>query len=358
MSEATLVTSVPATKPNRFIYVAKNSVTKFLADECTILAAAIVYYFVQSLVPLLLGFVAVASLVLQDASSRQNFIDGVKNVIPADVANTINLPQILDSLAASAGGIGVISILLLLWTGSGIFAQFMLAINKAFGIPKDKRNFLLKLGLRLLMLVVVGGLLVAAFGVTFAVQLVLGLNIDIMGVRPANFSFILNLISFVMPLLIQTGVLMFLYKLSPNRKGLKWKYLFFGGLVAALLLEGLKWGFSIYINVIGAVDNAAKTYGALGGIIVFLLFIYLISLMILLGAELASVLHNYDNEFVTVVKAEESTIGLKNEEQTPKIPVATAIPKPKKSFAELLIVVILVVGVSIGSLLFGNKRTG
>jgi membrane protein len=353
MNEAT-----PVSKPNRVIYTAKTTVLDFLADECTILAAAIVYYFVQSLVPLLLGFVAVSSLVLQDAASRQNFIDGIKNVIPADIASTINLPQVLDSLAASAGAIGVVSILLLLWTGSGIFAQFMLAINKAFGIAKDKRKFYIKFGLRLLMLVVIGGLLAVSFGITFAVRLVLGLDVDLWGFRPSNFSFLLNLLAFVTPFLIQTGVFAFLYRLSPHRKGLKWKYLVSGAMLASLLLEILKSGFTFYINVIGAVDNAAKTYGALGGIIVFLLFIYLISLVILLGAELASALHKYDEEYVTVAIEEPTSISAKTEnssEINPAVTSAATVPAQKKSFPELIFGGVFLLGIIVSSILFNRN---
>ncbi|HEX2911762.1 MAG TPA: YhjD/YihY/BrkB family envelope integrity protein [Chloroflexia bacterium] len=300
------------------IQTGKTIITNFLDHDCLVLAAAIVYYTLQSLVPLLLGFIAVVSLVLQGSSNRKDFIDGINNGIPSDISNTINLSQTLDGLAKGAGAIGIVSVLLLLWTGSGIFAQFMMAINKAFGIPKDKRNFMVKLGLRLLMLPVLGLLFILSFAISAGLRIILGIDIQIFGVSPANFSFLLNLLAIVTPFLIQAGAFAVLYRLSPNRKGLRWKPLLVGALVASFLVEILKVFFSFYINVLGAASNATKTYGALGGIIVFLLFIYLFAAIVLFGAEIASALHHFAPE---PVKAPAETAAV---EEVPAVTPATA----------------------------------
>lgn len=283
----------PAEPPKGFIGVAKQSVTEFMDDNCLNLAAAIAYYALQSVIPLILGFIVLGSLFLQDPGTRNDFINGVKGAIPEDVGKTINFDQLLDGLIKGAGAAGTFAVISLLWTGSGIFDQFIFAINQAYDVEKDKRNFFLKLFLRFAMLVGLGALLAAAFTVTIIFNLIFNADVAIFGISPKNFSFILPVLAYLIPLALETVMFACLYKFSPARKDVRWKPVFIGALVGAILFELLKIGFTFYVTAFGAADSATKTYGAIGGIIVFLFFIYLAAAVILFGAEVAAVLHNF-----------------------------------------------------------------
>lgn len=280
--------------------VLADSFKEFMDDECMNLSAAIAYYALQSLIPLILGIISIAALFLNDPKVREDIISGVESAIPQQIGQTIELRQLLSGLAEGAGAASFISVLLLLWTGSGIFDQFIYAINKAFDVEKDERNFFLKMGLRLAMLLFLGVLLVVAFTISIGARLLFDAKISLFGISPANFSFLLPVLAYVLPIIIQTIIFAILYRFSPARKGLRWKPILLGALFAGIAFELLKFGFTLYVTNFGAASSATKTYGALGGIIVFLLFIYLSGLVILFGAEIAATLHNFKSGLASV----------------------------------------------------------
>ena len=291
----------------------KNIIGEFFEDECLNLSAGIAYYALQSLIPLILGFIAIGSFFLRDGQVRQNFEIGLQSAIPASVSNVIDLNKLIDQLAEGASVAGLISVIILLWTGSGIFDQLIYATNKAFDVEKDERNFFFKLALRMLFLVGLGGLLLLAFGTSFITRLIFDAKIAIFGISPSNFSFILPIISYALPILLQIIILALLYRFGPARKDLKWKPILIGAVIGGLLLELLKAGFSLYVSVFGGAEGAAKTYGTLGGIIVFLLFIYLVAAVMLIGAEVAATLLGIESG-LTAVKIPDAIVENKSKQ--------------------------------------------
>jgi len=279
--------------PGNTFKIAKDTVGEFLEDNCLNLAAAIAYYALQSIIPLILGFIAVGSFLLQDKVARENFINGVKGAIPQQIGDATNFNEIIDGLISGAGTAGILALVTLLWTGSGIFDQFIFAVNQAFDVEKDKRSFFVKLGLRVAMLFGLGLLLAISFTITIAFQLIFNADVSILGISPKTFGFILPVLSYAIPLLLETVIFGILYKFAPARKGIHWKPVLIGALVAAVLFELLKVGFTLYVTAFGAASSATKTYGAIGGIVVFLFFVYLSAAVILVGAELAAILHGF-----------------------------------------------------------------
>jgi membrane protein len=286
-------------KENQFSKVfgtTKKIIGEYFDDECLNLSAGIAYFTLQCLLPLVIGFIAIGSFILRDnAGLRYNFQAGLQAAIPSGVGDAINLNDLIEKLSQGAAVAGIISVTLLLWTGSGIFDQFINAVNKAFDVEKDERNFFVKLALRLIFLVGLGGLLILAFGISIIARLIFDAKISVFGISPFSFSFILPIISYLMPIALQIIIFALLFRFGPARKGLKWKPILVGAVVSALLFEALKAGFSLYITVFGGADGATKTYGTLGGIVVFLLFIYFAAAVILVGAEVAATLHNFES---------------------------------------------------------------
>lgn len=272
----------------KFFTGAKNSVTSFLDDNCMAIAGAIAYYILQGLLPLIIGVVVVATFFLQKGTqARADFIDAVKGLVPSNAG--IEITDIIDSLLNSAPGLLSITAVVLLWSGSGIFGQLIFGVNMAFGVRKDRRNFFVQTGLRLLMLLIFVGLVGGAYAITILFQIVVSAKVELFGVTPQNFSFILPVVSYLTPILMVFLAFSVLYWIAPNVKEHKFKHAAVGGLVSALLFELLKYGFTYYVSAFNAADSYQRSYGALGGVLLFLFYLYISSAIILFGAEVAAV---------------------------------------------------------------------
>ena len=279
-----------------------DTVGEFLNDNCTVLAGAVAFSALQSVIPLLLGFIAVGSLFLQDKATRNEFVHNISTAIPSELNNAgvIDLDKIIQDFINGAGAVSYISILILLWTGSGMFGQLKYAVNVAFDVERDERNILIQIGLQLLMVVILGGLLIAALAISFISGLIFEQKFSIFGISPYNASFLLPVISYILPIALEAIVFSFVYKLSPARQGVRWKPVLLAGFLTALLFELLKFLFGLYLSIFQAANNAAKTYGAIGGVFVFLFFLYLAAVVILFGAELAATLHHFGSGLAAV----------------------------------------------------------
>lgn len=181
----------------------------------------------------------------------------------------------------------------MIWSGSGIFDQLVFGTNVAYDVEKDTRSFFKKLFLRFFLLLIVGGLIAASLVVTILFQLLINANVELFGIKPSNFSFILPIVSYLIPILIMFCVFAILYKLGPDRKGNGWKGVAIGAAVAAVLFELLKYGFAFYVTFFNAADSSAKTYGVFSTVLLFLLYLWLSACVMLFGAEVASVLNGF-----------------------------------------------------------------
>ncbi len=299
--------------PRKFFNITKDTIFGFLDDDCLVLAGAVAFSAVQSLVPLVIGFISVGSLLLQDPQTRLNFIGVMIAAVPPELSSVFKFEDLINNFINGAGLAGVISVLVLLWTGSGVFGQLKYATNRAFRVEKDLRNPILQTGIQLLMLLFLGGLLIVAFLVNILFGLFFNLKISIFGMSPFDFSFLLPVLSYLIPYCLESAVFSLIYKFSPARKGVRWKPVIMAGLITGILFELLKQLFNVYVVLFNAAGSAAKTYGAIGGIFVFLFFLFLAANVILLGAELAARLHNFPEGLATA-KSKEALVEIPAED--------------------------------------------
>ena len=269
------------------------SVGGFLDDNCLVLAGAVAFSAIQSIFPLILGFLAVSSLFLQDPSAQENFIRGIYRVFPELLSLNIDFNALLKGWVEGAGVASVFSLLALLWAASGVFGQLKFAINTAFHVQRDQRNPVKQIGLQLLMLIILGGLLLTAFGINIIAGLIFNAKVSLFGVSPYDFNFVLPILSLIIPMFLELVVFAVLFKISPARRGVRWKPVWLAAFVTVFLFELLKYLFGLYVSIFGASNSAAKTYGAIGGVFVFLFFLFLAAAVILFGAELAATMHNF-----------------------------------------------------------------
>ena len=173
------------------------------------------------------------------------------------------------------------------------------ALNEAWDVTY-RRPFLRAKLLDLLMVTAVALLVGLSIGATFFLQVarrVSGSLSDWLGPLGSGATGSFEVVAVLVPLTVSFATFMFIYKVVPSVRT-RWREIWPGALLAALLFEVIKNGFAIYLRYFGNYD---AVYGSLGAVIAFLFFVYVSASIMLLGAEMAAewprVIHgHYDAE--------------------------------------------------------------
>lgn len=255
---------------------------EFGEDHCTLLAAAISYYVLFSFIPLVTFLIAIFGFVMRDPQLQQNAVERVLQLMPLQAGSGDNL--VLDSIrnvSRQSGTLTVIGLIGLIWASSGIFGAIRDALNIAWG-AKGKRGFLMD---KLLDVGAVLGLALL-FGFSLAGTVVLHSLQTLSAQQPGTLSFqsVLTVAGLLLPAVVSFVAFLMLYRYVPNvRHGIGdvWP----GAALAAVLFEIVKHGFAFYV---AHFNRYQALYGALGAVMLFMLWTYLSSIILLIGAEFAS----------------------------------------------------------------------
>jgi membrane protein len=259
----------------------KRTVLEFKDDKLQHWAAALTYYAVLSIFPALLVLVSLVGLFANPERVTSVLTDTVSELGPATAAKTFQGPiESITSNRGAAGVVFVIGLVAALWSASGYVSAFSDAANVIYEVEEGRPFWKLK-PLQVAVTLVV--ILLAAF-----VALALVLTGPIVGALGSSLGIgdtALTVWRFAKwPVLIVLVLVIFgvLYYASPNARvgGVRWVT---GGAVAALvawIVASIV--FALYVANFSSYD---KTYGALGGVVVFLLWLWITNMAILLGAE-------------------------------------------------------------------------
>ena len=275
------ITSGPLGR-NRFINLAWRVVREMRDDDATHLAAGVAYYAIFSLFPLLLGFLAVAGLLLESGEVEQKFLDFVtKNLPGSEQIVKENVGQVvrLRSLVGIAALIGLI------WTASAVFGAINRAVNRAWNIRKDPPFYIAK-PRQMAMAVGVGILFLLSTSATSAIQVFTDPGREL-GFPGHGFLLELGLGHValrIVPWSMTLLIFLLVYRFLPNCKTY-WRYIWPGAVIAAVLFEVAKSLFVWYLNNIAIYD---RVYGSLTSVMALLFWIYVSALVLILGAEISS----------------------------------------------------------------------
>ena len=262
-------------------------------DQIALTAAAVAFYAMLAIFPGLIGLVSIYGL-LFDPAEIEAHVSSVSALLPSE-ARVLLMDYLHETVQRRDETLGVAAIaglLAALWSASSGTASTMTAINIAYD-EVDKRGFIrsrvIALGLTLAFIIVVV--------IALALLTVLPFAMDTVGLSRSADTFI----SWIRwPLLVLLGLLglAVLYRFVPDRTSPKWRWVTPGSLVAVTLWILVSSLFSLYASHYG---NFGQTYGPLASVMVLLLWLYLSSFALLLGAEL-----NAELEAQTKI---DSTIG-------------------------------------------------
>ena len=250
------------------------------SDDASHMAAGVAYYGLFSLFPLILGLIAILSFFLEDSTVQLQLTQWIGGFLPG---SELLVESNVEAVVAFRGALGIFAILGLFWSGSAVFGAITRAVNRAWDVHKDRPLYLSKF--RQLIMAILTGLL---FGLSMATaafvrtaEQIASIDSQIVQsfVNTGNLIFLQGS-SFILVL----AVFLLIYKFMPNTKTY-WRYIWLGAVVAAVLFETAKNLFIFYLNTFASFENV---YGSLAPVIALLLWSYVSSLILILGAELSS----------------------------------------------------------------------
>ncbi|MEP4031590.1 YihY/virulence factor BrkB family protein [Roseibium polysiphoniae] len=261
-------------------------------DQIGLVAAGSAFFIILSIVPALAAFVSLYGL-LTDPSSLARQIDQLDGLIPASVLDIIRgeLERLISSPGKSLGLSFLFSLALAIWSSNkGVSALFQ-AMNVAYNEKESRGFFHLKaLTLLFTLSVMVFGLILlnAAVVIPLVFQF-LGLGV-IYSLLAGTF------VPLVVVIMSVIGIST-LYRWGPSRKPAKWRWISLGSSGSALGLVCVSAGFAYYLSNFG---NYGATYGSLGAVIGMMMWIYLSTYVVLLGAEVNAEIEHQTAKDTTV----------------------------------------------------------
>jgi len=270
-----------APRPSPFAAL-KRAFTEFSEDNLSDWAAALTYRGLLAIFPALIALVGLVGLVGNPASTTKKITQVVSNIGPGSAAQTFAGPiQSVTAHKATAGIMGIVGIATALWSASSYVGAFMRASNVIYETPEGRPIWKLRPLQVLVTLVMVLLLLVVVLAVALTGPIVKAVA-DPLGVGGSAVT-IWDIAKW--PVLLLLVVLMFavLFYASPNARLAGFRWVTPGALFAVVVWLIASAAFAFYVANFGSYD---KTYGTLGGIVIFLVWLWLTNAALLLGMEL------------------------------------------------------------------------
>jgi membrane protein len=260
--------------------VLKRTVQEFRDDELADRAAALTYYGVLSIFPALLALVSVLGLLGQ--GSIQPLIDNLRDFAPGPARDI--LTTVLENLQNSqrtAGLFAIVGIAVALWSASGYVAAFMRASNHVYEMPEG-RPIWIKLPVRVAVTAVLLVLLAAS---AFAVVVTGGLADRVGRIFGLGdtVTTVWGIAKWPALIVIVSLMLAILYWAAPNVRHPSFRWITPGSILAVILWIAASAAFAFYVANFGSYN---KTYGALAGVVIFLIWLWISNIAVLLGVEL------------------------------------------------------------------------
>jgi membrane protein len=260
--------------------VLSRTVSEFKDDNLTVWAAALTYYGILSIFPAIIALVSILGLI--GASATQPLLDNLGQVAPGPAKDI--LTSALQNLQKSRGSAGImffVGLAIATWSASGYVAAFMQASNAIYDIEEGRpiwKTVPVRVGVTLVLVLL---LAISAVAVVLTGSLATHAG-EIIGVGSAAVT-AWNIAKWPVLLLLVGLMFAILYYASPNVKhpGLRWVTP--GGVLAVVLWIVASALFALYVANFGSYN---KTYGALAGPVIFLVWLWISNIAVLLGAEL------------------------------------------------------------------------
>jgi membrane protein len=260
--------------------IVKRAWAEHKADNMPIIAGGVAFFGFLSIFPSLIAMINLYGLVASpETVTRQ--VEALSAQLPQSAAELIE-DQMRSIVETDSGSltVGLIaSILLALWSASGGISNLITAVNIAYD-EVETRNFV-KLKLLALALTLGG---IVFFLITIGLVAVVPVVLDALPLGAVG-TVLAEVFRWVLLLAVMAGGLAVLYRVAPDRDAPRFRWVSLGSVVVTVVWALVSLAFSLYVDNFGSYD---KTYGAIAGVIVLMLWLYLTCYLVLLGAEINS----------------------------------------------------------------------
>jgi membrane protein len=244
-------------------------------------SAALAFYTVSSLAPLLLVVVAVAGAIFGGDAVRGRIVRQFEGLMGREQADLIQTVLQKTDRESSGGLAAVGGVVLLIAGATAVFAQLQSSLNRIWEVePRPGhffRDFIRKRLLSFAIVIAIGFLLLVSLVLSAGLEAIQSQVASHLATEAAWLDWVNALVSFF----IFTLLFALIFRVLPDRK-IPWRDVWLGGVATALLFVVGKWAIGLYLGR----TALTSTYGAAGSVIVLLLWVYYASFIVLLGAEL------------------------------------------------------------------------
>ena len=255
-------------------------VVKINNDDIFALGAQLAYYLVLSFFPFLIFLM---TLIGYSNLDSMQVINGLRTILPSTIVDLTSL-VIIEVVEGQHGGLLGASVILTIWSASSAFRALLKGINKAYSI-KENRSFIKRCIIAVIF----------TFALAFTIILTLAMLVfgDVIGKYLLKYitynDFIhdlWNLLRYSVVIVVMIVIFAAIYRYTPSKRT-KWKETVPGAIFATLGWIAVSMGFSFYVNNFA---NYSRIYGSLGTIFALMTWLYISSIIIILGGEINSVI--------------------------------------------------------------------
>jgi membrane protein len=263
--------------------VVRRSVLGYFQDDCTDFAGAMTYSAVTAMIPSLVVVVSLVNLVTDGQAAVDAVVAILRDLGAGSIVANSGLRSVLDSLLVKRDSANVLlgsGLFVAIWSASGYVAAFTRASNRIYGVREGRpwwKLQLLQLSLATVALIL---LAVEAAGLVISGPLVKAVGDRLHAGATARLAWSAG--RWPVLVLIAVVLLSLLFWIAPNVRQPRFRWLTLGGAVALIVWTVASFGFGLYVANFGSYD---RTYGSLGAIMAFLVWLYLSNSALLLGVQ-------------------------------------------------------------------------
>jgi membrane protein len=264
----------------------KETYEEWSNDNALRLGAALSYYMIFSLPPVLLIVIALAGFIFGEDAARGRIVEEIQGLIGRSGAEGVET-MIRNAYKPEAGIIAtIVGVVTLIVASTGVFAELQDALNTVWNVkPAEGRGIMDILRVRMFSFIMIVGI-----GFLLLVSLVLSAGISALNDYVLQYQAellsksLLQVINIVISLAISTGLFAMIYKLLPDVR-IAWKDVWLGAFFTSLLFTIGKFAIGLYLGN----SDVGSSYGAAGSMAIILFWVYYSSQILFFGAEFTQV---------------------------------------------------------------------